>query len=296
MMDINQDGRLSGTEATFLDSNDLSGDKRITVEEYVASTLLDVIASEMAPGDAAPQSHDANTSFHAIVSAINRADGQAVIGLCRPEFQSLINLQVINSILEQIRAGNGKLSISSQVQESAGPQPGTKVFTAQVQAERGTIELTVIDLEGKILGVAMNGSAVDHAIPKFLEEMLNDFEGKLTPFAQDCSPACMRMIRRIQAEEDDVAIEMFHPEIAKQIPRETFIEVFNQLRGKVGKYKKIELETAGVEIEADKTTGFVTLSHRVEGTAGIAMVQHKLQIVGFKPHIVSIAIQADSEH
>lgn len=59
---------------------------------------------------------------------------------------------------------------------------------------------------------------------------------------------------------------------------------------KVGKYQKIELEAAGVDMNAAGTSGFITITHLVAGTAGSALVQQKLQIVGFKPHIVSIAI------
>jgi len=77
---------------------------------------------------------------------------------------------------------------------------------AEVQAERGTIELSVVVLDDKILGMSMKGPSVDKAIPKMLAEMIADVDGKLTPFGKDYSPDCMRMIRWIQAEEDDVAI------------------------------------------------------------------------------------------
>jgi len=173
---------------------------------------------------------------------------------------------------------------------SEGSQPGTKVLVAKVQAERGTIALSAVVFDDEILGIAMNGPSVDNAIPKLLAELMADVDGKLTPFAKDCSPECMRMIRRIQAAEDDVAIGMFHPEIPKQVSSETFVAMFEKLRAKVGKYQKIELEEAGVDMNVAGTSGFITITHLVAGTAGSAFVHQKLQIVGFKPYIVSIAI------
>ena len=76
--------------------------------------------------------------------------------------------------------------------------------------------------------------------------MIADVDGLMTTFAKDSSPDCMRMIRRIQAGEDDVAISMFHPEIPQQVKRETFDHLFTELRAMVGRYQKIELEAAGL--------------------------------------------------
>ena len=84
---------------------------------------------------------------------------------------------------------------------------------------------------------------------------------------------------------------MFHPEIPKQVPREKFVAAFELFRATVGRYQKIELEEAGVEMNAAGTSGFINITHLIIGTAGAELVKQKLQIVGFKPHIVSIAIE-----
>lgn len=293
MMDLNADGRLSGTEATFMAASDLSGDQRITKQEYITAGILDVIAAGSDTNDNVPDMQ--TTPLGSLVQAINQQDSQALLALCRPEFQKLINTNVLTYLLNQIKEGNGKLSVPSNVTVTEGSQPGSQVLAAEIPVERGTLNMSAVVYEGKLLGVAMNGSSVDNAIPKLLTELMSDLDGKMTTFAKDCSPDCMRMIRRIQAGEDDVAISMFHPEIAKQVARETFVSLFEELRAQVGKYQKIELEAAGVDMDAAGTSGFITLTHRVEGTVGVALVQHKLQIVGFKPHMVVIAVEPASD-
>lgn len=224
MMDINEDGRLSGTEATFLDSSDLSGDRRITRQEFIQATILDVVAAGSDSSDNTPPMQ--SNALSALVQAINKQDSHAVLDLCRPEFQKIVNSYVLTYLLRQIQEGNGKLTIPREVEVSEGSQPGTKVLVAEVQAERGTIAISAVVLDDKILGIAMNGPSVDNAIPKLLTELMADVDGNLTPFAKECSPDCMRMIRRIQAAEDDVAIGMFHPEIPKQVSSDTFVTVF----------------------------------------------------------------------
>ncbi len=293
MSDANEDGRLSGTEAVFLNSSDLSGDQRITRQEFIQAAILDVIAAGSNASDGAPPMQ--SNPITALVDAINRQDSQAVLALCRPEFQRIVNPFVLTYLLHQIMEGNGRLSTPRNVNVSEGTQPGTKNWLAEVSAERGTIALSTVVLDGKILGIAMNGPSIDNAIPKLLREMMTDIDGKLTTFANDCSPDCVRMIRRIQAAEDDVAIGMFHPEIPKQVSGETFAAVFEKLRAKVGKYQKIDLEEAGVDMDAAGTSGFITITHRVAGTAGTALVQQKLQIVGFRPYIVSIGIEPTAD-
>ena len=286
--DTNEDGRLSGNEATFLASSDLSGDQRITRQEFIQAAILDVIAAGSDASDNLPPTQ--SNPLSSLVQAINKQDSQAVLALCRPEFQKIVNSYVLAHVLRQIKAGNGTLTTPRDIEESEGPQPGTKVLMAEVQAERGTIAINVVVLDGKILGLDMKGPSVDDAIPKLLAELMADVDGKLTAVANDCSPDCMRMIRRIQAAEDDVAISMFHPEVPKQVSREKFVALFELLRAKVGKYQKIELEEAGVEMNAAGTSGFINIAHLVTGTAGSGLVKQQLQIVGFKPHIVSIAI------
>ncbi len=287
--DINEDGRLSGNEATFLDSSDLSGDQRITRQEFIQAAILDVIAAGSDASDNPPPTQ--SNPLSALVQAINKQDSEAVLALCRPEFQKIANSYVLAYVLRHIKAGSGTLTTPRDIVESEGPQPGTKVLMTEVQAERGTIAVNIVVLDGKILGLDLKGPSVDDAIPKLLAELMADVDGKLTTFAHDCSPDCMRMIRRIQAAEDDVAISMFHPEIPKQVPRETFVAAFELLRTMVGKYQKIELEETGVEMNAAGTGGFINFTYLVTGTAGSGLVKQKLQIVGFKPHIVSIAIE-----
>ncbi len=310
-MDINADGRLSGTEAAFMDASDMTGDKRIALQEYITAAVLDMIAAGEDSPDNQPAPPPApvtpvmppapvvdvdgndsqNDALSELVATINAQDSKAFLALCRPEFQKLVNPLVLDYLLKQIKTGNGKLSMPQSIQVTDDSQPGAKTLAAEIPTQRGTLEISTVVLEGKILGIAMNGSAVDGAIQKLMLEMMSDVDGKLTEFAKDCSPHCMRMIRRIQAGEDDVAIEMFHPEIQQRVGKETFVALFEELRKKVGQYQQIELEAAGVDMNADGTGGFISVTHRVQGTQGIAMVKHKLQIVGFKPYMVIISLE-----
>ncbi len=65
--------------------------------------------------------------------------------------------------------------------------------------------------------------------------------------------------------------------------------VFEKLLEKVGTYQKIELEETEVDMQPTGSGGFITITHRVTGAEDAALVQQRLQFVGFKPHIVSIA-------
>ena len=301
MMDLNEDGRLSGNEAVFMVASDLSGDKRITKQEYTTAAILDVIASEEGSADAvpappvappgAPRMATQSDAFRSIVQAINNQDSEGLIALCRPEFQKMLNVEVLKYLFAQIKKGNGNVSAPADVRVTDGSEAGTKLLAAKLQSERGVIAVSALMLDDKMLGMAIKGESADKFVAQLFSDMIADVDGLMTTFAKDSSPDCMRMIRRIQAGEDDVAISMFHPEIPQQVKRETFDSLFTQFREMVGKYQKIELEAAGAELNAEKTSGFLNVTHRVEGTAGVALVQHKLQIVGLKPYIVSISVE-----
>jgi len=93
MRDINEDGRLSGTEAAFLDSRDLSGDQRISRQEFIQAAILDVIAAGSDASDNTPLMQ--SNALSALVQAINQQDSQAVLVLCRPEFQKIVNSYIL---------------------------------------------------------------------------------------------------------------------------------------------------------------------------------------------------------
>ena len=87
--------------------------KRITKQEYTTAAILDVIASEEGSADAvpappvappgAPRMATKSDAFGTIVQAINAQDSEGLIALCRPEFQKIINVEVVSTCSHRSR-------------------------------------------------------------------------------------------------------------------------------------------------------------------------------------------------
>ena len=293
LLDINEDNRLSGSEAVGLLLFDVNGDQRISSDEFMSSVFLDAASVGETPLTPAPQT--TGEPMQAVVHAVNRRDWEAILGMFRPELKELVDAAVLDYLLHHITESHGILSAPARdaiaIKDSG--KEGQKRHSAKPVCEKGTLAIEMTMFEGAILGIVFNSLQIDQMNEKMFADLFADKDNALKKFADFYKKNCSEMIRLIRNEEDSKAFGMFHPEIQKQIGLEQFVKVFKGLRevcsgtGLV----EIELEEAGVEFDEKGNGKFFTIAHRVAGPNGAILFKHKMQFVGLKAHFVAASIQ-----
>ena len=288
LMDINEDNRLSGTEAVNIASFDMNEDRRITLDEFITGVFLDAAASrrDSVLGPTKPLVEP----IKSVIEAVNGLDDRSLTANLRPELKVLMDGLLVNYLLHHIQDAHGQISIPSQkgIEIKDGEQAGSLLYTAKTKCAKGMLSIQVLMYEGAILGLVFASPEVDGLNETMFAELFADKDGILKRFADFYSPQCQKMISHIFANEESAAVGLFHPEIQVSIGPKRFMDVFAGLRSGCGELASIKLETAGVEFDENKKGKFFTISHRVSGSKGVMLIEHKMQIIGLKAHFVAI--------
>jgi hypothetical protein len=201
---------------------------------------------------------------------------------------------ILNYLLYHIIESHGTISPPSneQVEIKDAGKKGQYLHVAQPDCKQGNLSITLTVIDGALLGIDFKSPRIDELNEKMFADLFADKNNEMTKFAKFYSKSCESMIRCILGEKDTKAFEMFHPEIQKQIGSEPFSEVFKAIRDDCGtKSVKVELETAGVDIDESGNGNFFTISHRLAGPNGKVLVTHKLQFIGMKAYFVAVSIE-----
>ncbi len=298
-LDINEDGRLSGSEASGLQTLDLNQDRKILLSEFMASIFLDAAFDPDAPES--PTDAPAGRVMRSVVDAVNRRDADAIVGMFHPELEELVDEVIVDYLLYHIIESHGALSApandSVEIKDSA--QPGQVLHSAKLICEKGNLSIHLTLLEDVLVGFDFDSPQIVELNDTMFADLLADKNGVLTKFANFYHLSCESMIEKILSGEDAEAFGMFHPEIQNKLGMEPFTELFKGLRNGCGTDSvKVELEEAGVEFDENGKGRFFTISHRVTGPKGSLLFSNKLQFVGLKAYFVAAGtepIQAEDE-
>ena len=301
ILDVNEDGRISGTESAGLNRYDTDSDGRISKEECSHGTLMDAlsasapVAQDTVP-DPAPDSVPAmaDNPIQWLTDAANSQTTDTLLANMRPELVGLMDEVILQYIVEFVHKHHGRIQAvpASQIQSKKGDNPEQTEFSASVRCAKGKLRLIATLYEDKLLGLQYESPAIDQLDSELYKELgdsLGQEDGLTARFAKFYSPMCRQLINSVLESKDDEAFAMFHPSIQAQLGKDAFVTVFELMREKCGTEYKIEMESFVVEEDKDGDHSF-KLSHRVTGLNPPQILTAGFQIVGMKAALVSIAI------
>ncbi len=289
LLDITQDGRLTGTEIVGSAHFDFNQDKRVTREEFIAGMILDAAAGGR---EETPEKQSTPAELlNLFVNGINNCNSSQIIGHLRPELLEIVDAPVLDFSLQTLHDSHRTLKkISPDLIQLSPPEAnGQFDVVAPVACASGEMKMHITIYEDKLLGFRFESPAIEEIEANIYAKLMTD-EKTQDKFAGYYSPICKTLIEYITNSKDDNAARMFHPEVVESLGREKFDAVFGSIRNALGDVDLIELETIGAGENANGIF-MMTIGHRVTGSAGTAMIENKFQFQGMKGALVAISFE-----
>lgn len=288
LLDITEDGRLSGTEMTGLAHYDFNRDKRVSQDEFTLGMILDsaAIDSTDPPDNTGPAE-----LLNVIVKSVNDGASTQIFRRMRSELMPLVDAPILDYAITILQKHHGVLQdpATTTIHQSKPGENGEVEIVAPIPCETGELKLHITVIENKLLGFRFESPAIETLQADLYSELLTS-SALTDKFAKYYSPICQTLIRDIIESKDDSAAGMFHPDVISQLGRDKFDNVFEGIRESVGERQSIEIESIGVEEDANGIQK-LTISHRVKGSAGFLEISNKFQFTGMKAAMVAISAE-----
>jgi len=298
-IDINEDGRLTGTEAGGSGHFDRNADNRIVKEEFIIGLILSTASPDsMSPDDPMPSPPATEELVHqTLANFINAFDDVANAKLITGELHTSIvhqvDLPIFEYALKHAKASHGKLKLppKSQIRLSTLENGDVEAET-ELNCEKGAMKLVVRLSQGKIVGFLMDSPELQALETALYQDLLG--EELQERFANHYAIIAQGPLKSIMKGEDGVAAAWIHPSVVEEVGRDKFFGLFQQIRDRLTEVKSNELESFKTEVSTDNIRTF-TVTQIVTGTSSVQRYATTFQCVGMDAVVTGLSIEAASD-
>lgn len=253
---MNNDGRLSGTETHGSTHFDQNADGRISKDEFAMGMILSVKpvlikSKEDRPKVTDPTPTKPNKDFtipsayvlEDLLEVMNAPEkAPALMHSFDRRVKELMDPYILEYAFQHAKRSHGKFQMPDK--KEAKTEKGVFQFNGIVPSEIGELTLSLKAVEGEITEILLDSAEMkllDQALLKDL--FLNEYQDR---FSKAYGPTVEKAVNAIVAGKDDQALQMIHPSVIEQIGKAPFEKLFRNLRAKISKIDKLELEEFAV--------------------------------------------------
>lgn len=239
-LDVTEDGRLTGSEASSAKSFDQNGDGKILPEELAIGMLLSISAegdSEVSPTpkggveeivadivSAMNDSDKADLAYSHMHEKMKEVTDPFVLKyVCKFAAKAHKNFQLSKANIKQVKLQNGALDVSTKL-----------------KCGKGDLTLSVTLLKGQIVALALDSPEMNE-IDQSLFSDLQD-EDLQREFSEAYKPKIRQALDFMLSGDDGKALGLIHPSVVEQIGEIPFVNLFAKVRSQIKKVDKLELE------------------------------------------------------
>ena len=299
MIDINEDGRLTGTEAAGSGHFDRNADSRIVKDEFIIGLILSTASPDsVSPDDSMPSPPATEELVHQtladFIKALNDVtNAELITGALHTSIVHQVDQPIFEYALGHAKSSHGKMKLppKNQIRLST-VENGDVEVEAELNCEKGAMKLVVRLSQGKIVGFLMDSPELQ-AIETTLYQDLEG--GELQErFANFYAIIAQGPLESIMKGEDGVAAAWIHPSVVEEVGRDKFFGLFQQIRDRLTEVKSTELETFKTEVSTDNSRTF-TVTQIVTGTSSVQRYATTFQCVGMDAVVTGLSIEAASD-
>ncbi len=298
-IDINEDGRLTGTEAAGSGHFDRNADSRIVKEEFIIGLILSTASPDsVSPDNPMPAPamkdkgiHEALADF---VKALNDiGNSKLITGALHSSIVHQVDLPILEYALTYAKTSHGKmkLPLKSQIHVSTLENGDVEAAT-ELNCEKGALKLVMRLSQGKIVGFNMDSPELQEVETSLYQDLLEDELQQ--QFANFYAIIAEGPLESIMKGEDAVAAAWIHPSVVEEVGRDKFYGLFQQIRDRLTEVKSTELETFKTEVGTDNIRTF-TVTQLVTGTSSVQRYATTFQCVGMDAVVTGLSIENASD-
>jgi hypothetical protein len=295
--DANRDGRLSGKELEQqFQHYDINGDQRVSLEEFQRLAVPEIFSASERDAPPPGSMEAGPRALRSLIEAVQAKSSKTLYQSMHPALREQVDQVLLDFVLEYLHDRLGRLTIpsSEDLARDPGTDPAENRWLVTLNGSQGNVNVNAHIAEGQMIGFNYAGPIMNDLGQALNSKLRNDQKFSRT-FADYYSPACQKLIRLIDRQQDDAAFAMIHPDVQKQVGKEKFNAVFDFIRQHLGKIKAIDLEALRLETDANDQDAMIHITHRVTGTAGNLLVSVDYQTIGLKSHIVGVSASSSEE-
>ena len=299
MIDINEDGRLTGTEAAGSGHFDRNADRRIVKEEFIIGLILSTASPDsVSPDHPMPSRpvteeivHQTLADFIKALNDVTKA--KLITGTLHTSIVHQVDLPIFEYALGHAKASHGKMKLppKSQIRLST-LENGDVEAEAELNCEKGAMKLVVRLSQGKVVGFLMDSPEMEALETTLYQDLLG--EELQERFANHYAIIAQGPLESIMKGEDGVAAAWIHPSVVEEVGRDKFFGLFQQIRDRLTEVKSTELETFKTEVSTDNIRMF-TVTQIVTGTSSVQRYATTFQCVGMDAVVTGLSIEAASD-
>ncbi len=298
-LDINEDGRLTGTEAAGSGHFDLNDDRRIVKDEYVIGVILSTASGGTAtPDESMPVAPITEESVHKTLADFikaldNAGNAKLITAALHKSIVHEVDMPILEYTLKYAKSSHGKIKLPPKSEIRISTVEGGDVQAeADLKCEKGALKLVVRFSQGQIIAFVMDS-------PEMLvmeAALYRDLSGDELQqrFANFYAVMAEGLLETIMKGEDGVAAAWVHPSVIEQVGRDKFNALFQQVRDKLTEVKSTEIEAFAMDISEDEIRSF-TVTQIVTGTSGVLRYSTTFQLVGMNGVVTGLAIADASD-
>jgi hypothetical protein len=284
--DVNNDGRLSGTEVYWFRHYDLNADKRVTLEEYVVGNILD--SATVADLNESPADPVGIASLQKLVDFLNSGDADTYHGTMHDNLKSEVEPLLLKVLAGIVQESHGTVSMpdAGAVRQEKPSTDGQVSIESDLTCEKGPINVKLVVQGDLLTGFLLKSAPIDDFNAKLFEKLSQD-KDFAAEAGQYYSRTSHSMIELIMAGNDDDAFLMFHPEVQQQLKRKDVDDLFAYMRNGIGEVTSMEF-TELTPVYNNEAGEAILVVSRVIGTAGTMSVSCRFQFTGMKASVVGL--------
>ena len=298
-IDINEDGRLTGTEAAGSGHFDRNADSRVVKEEFIIGLILSTASPDsVSPDDPMPASPMTKEGIHKALADYVKAlddvtNSQLITGALHTSIVHQVDQPIFEYALKYAKSSHGKmkLPLKSQIHISTLENGDVEAQT-ELKCEKGSLKLVIRLSEGKIVGFSMDSPELQEVETSLYQDLQEDELQQR--FANFYAIIAEGPLESIMKGEDDVAAAWIHPSVVEEVGRDKFNGLFQQIRDRLTEVKSTELETFTTEVSTDNIRTF-TVTQLVTGTSSVQRYATTFQCVGMDAVVTGLSIEAASD-
>lgn len=298
-IDINEDGRLTGTEAAGSGHFDRNADRRIVKEEFIIGLILSTASADSTtPDDPMPSPENQEEHAHKALAGFVKAlddvrNAKLIIDALHTNTVHQVDQPILEYALKYAKSSHGKMKLppKSQIHISRS-ENGDIVAETELKCEKGALTLLIQLSEGKIVGFNMDSPELRDIEASLYQDLLEDELQKR--FADFYAIIAQGPLESIMKGEDGVAAAWIHPSVVEEVGQDKFYGLFQQIRDRLTEVKSTELESFRTEVGTDNIRTF-TVTQIVTGSSSVQRYATTFQFVGMDAVVTGLSIEAASD-
>ncbi len=289
-LDKNQDGRLSGNEMAPFRQYDANGDKRVTIEEFLAGLQADRRKKRQTPGG--------EIDLQLLITAIRTQNVDELLSKSDATLRANIDRPVIELFFAAIPALLGDMAA-----EQAG---ATKVLAVDVDGgkrydhigtlafENGEVTAMVQVLNGRVVGLSLNSDQLEGANQWIYDRLAKDQKAAKAT-AEFYRPQCEKILSQVLNGDTDTAFALFHPLIQKQLDKGSTKEYLESIKNQFGDFEEAELESQRITTNEQGDDAELSYLYDVKAEKADFTASITFQFIGMQAGFKKLSVTRKSD-